>query len=291
MATPTRFHPITGKALRPTFISQKTGRVYWPVMGGSEPAVEAVVPPADTVTIPVEPPTPPAPQTFTAEQIAKARQEEKDKLYSELQKRDEKIKEFDNFKAQFEAEAQQKAEEAAKKAREEAEAEAKKRFEESDAKSLIAEVEKTWQEKWEAAEQERAAERALFAREQEFTRLKDYATGKVNAALGSNELAPELADYVSGNTEEEIDASLEFAKAKTSQIVEGLRAAQVQARSQMPGVSTAGFAATGPLDTQPGQKTFTAEELNSMSMSEYQKHRQQLLGATASTQQNRGMYG
>ena len=98
-------------------------------------------------------------------------------------------------------------------------------------------------------------------------------------------------DFVTGNNEEEIDASLEFVKAKSQQIAEGIKQATQTARANMPGVSTAGYATTGPMDTQPGHKTFTLEELNAMPMSEYKKHRSALLGATASTQQNRGLYG
>ena len=284
-------HPTTGKPLKPIFVSQKTGRVYWPILGGSETVVETPPPAPSTVTIPVEPPAPPQPQTFTAEQIAKARQEEKDKLYAEMEKQKAKIAEFEKFKETFEAEANQKAEEAARKAREEAEAEARRKFEESDAKTLIQEVEQTWQAKFAELEAQRQQEHLTFEKEREFQRLKEYATTKLNAALQANEVAPELADFVTGNTEEEIDASLEFVKQKTQQIVEGIRAAQVQARSQMPGVSPAGYATTGPMDTDPGHKTFTAEELAGMSMSEYAKHRQALLGAAASTQQNRGLYG
>lgn len=288
MNVPTKFHPLTGEALKPTFVSQKTGRVYWPIIGGSETVVEA---PVETVTIPVPTPPPAAPQAFTAEDIARARQEEKDKLYPEIEKAKAKISEFDKFKQNFETEAQAKADAAAKQAREEAEAAAKAKFEESDAKTLLAEAEQKWQSKFETIQQERASEHALFEREQEYHRLKEYAVAKVNASLQANELAPELADYVSGNNEAEIDASLEFAKQKTQQIVTGIQQAQVQARAAMPGVSTAGFAATGPMDTEPGHKTFTLEELNAMPMSEYAKHRNALLGAQASTQQNRGLYG
>jgi hypothetical protein len=291
MNAPTKFHPLTGEALKPIFTSEKTGRVYWPIMGGSETIPEGVVTPEGTVTIPVQPDPAPAPQTFTAEQIAKARQEEKDKLYPEIQSLKEKQAQFEAFKAEAEAQRQAAVEEAAAKAREEAEAEARKKFEESDAKSLLAEAEQKWQSQFEALQQERATEHALFEREREFAALKEYATGKVNEALQANELAPELADFVTGNTQEEIDASLEFVKQKTQQIVAGIQQAQTAARAAMPGVSTAGFAATGPLDTQPGQKTFTAEELANMPISEYAKHRQALLGAAASTQQNRGLYG
>lgn len=290
MNAPTKFHPTTGEALRPIFVS-KNGREYWPILGGSEQVPEPVVPTPSTVTIPVPPPAPAPEQTFTAEQIAKARQEEKDKLYPEIQSLKEKTAQFEAFKAGAEAQKQSEIDAAAKAAREEAEAEARKRFEESDAKSLLAEAETKWQSQFEQLQKERETEHALFEQERKFSALKDYANAKVNEALQANEVAPELADFVTGNTEEEIDASLEFVKQKTQQIVAGIQQAQTAARAAMPGVSTAGFAATGPLDTEPGHKTFTAEELANMPISEYAKHRSALLGAAASTQQNRGLYG
>jgi hypothetical protein len=285
MATATKFHPITGKPLRPIFIS-KTGREYWPIMGGSETVVE---PPAPVLTIPVEPPPPPPAQTFTAEQIAKARQEEKDKLYPELENLKQQVSGFDTWKKQFEEEATKQANLAAEAARAEAEAEAKKKFEESDAKTLLTEAQAEWRTKFESLQQERETERVLFAKEREFNDLKEYATGKVNAALQANEIAPELADFVQGNNKEEIDASLEFVKAKSLQILDAFKNAQTQMRSQMPGVSTAGFATTGPMDTEPGHKTFTNEELAALSPAEYAKHRVALLGAASQGQ--RGMYG
>jgi hypothetical protein len=33
---PTLVHPVTGQPLRAVFVSEKTGRVYWPILGGDE---------------------------------------------------------------------------------------------------------------------------------------------------------------------------------------------------------------------------------------------------------------
>jgi hypothetical protein len=33
-------HPITGQPMQPVFVHPRTGRVHWPIMGGSEPAPE-----------------------------------------------------------------------------------------------------------------------------------------------------------------------------------------------------------------------------------------------------------
>jgi hypothetical protein len=48
--------------------------------------------------------------------------------------------------------------------------------------------------------------------------------------------------------------------------------------------------AAGPLDTDSGHKTFTAEDISTMSVADYAKNRSALLGQAAS-QRNRGMFG
>jgi hypothetical protein len=51
---PTLVHPVTGRPLRAVFVSARTGRAYWPVIGASEPPEPA---PAPAPT-----PEPPAPE-------------------------------------------------------------------------------------------------------------------------------------------------------------------------------------------------------------------------------------
>jgi dTMP kinase len=258
--------------------------------GGSEPAVEP-----ETITIPA----PPAPavnpdKVFTPEQVAaaieKARKEEKDKVYNRLESLEEGWK-----KAQSDLEAAQSAKQAeidaaAAAAREAAEAEARKRFEESDAKTLLAEAQKTWEQKFSEIEAAREAEKALFAKEREFNELADFTRSKVQAALDNNEIAPQLAAFVSGNTPAEVEASLEFVKAKSEEIAEAIVSTTKQARAQQRGVSSSGYAPVGPTDTNPGTVTFTPDQLKNMSMQDFAKYRGSLLGA-AGTQNNRGLFG
>jgi len=40
MGDPAKHHPLTGAPIRPVYVSPKTGRVFWPIMGGAEPAPE-----------------------------------------------------------------------------------------------------------------------------------------------------------------------------------------------------------------------------------------------------------
>jgi hypothetical protein len=59
---PTLVHPVTGKPLRAIFVS-KSGRVFWPVIGASEPPAPPapLAPPAPPAPTPPAPPGPPAP--------------------------------------------------------------------------------------------------------------------------------------------------------------------------------------------------------------------------------------
>lgn len=274
---------------------RKDGRPIYRIAGAAPEPGETPPPAGDSITVPVpnepaQPPQTPAERTFTEADIAKARQEEKDKLYKELNKFREQTQTFqselETLRKEREAEqariaAEQKAaEEAARKQREE----------EMSAKELLAQKEQEWTNRFTQLEQERQQERALLEKEKQFTELQAYAQQRVQAAIAENQVAPELADFVGGNTREEIDASLEFVKAKSEAIVQSVAQAQVQARAQMRGVSPTGYSTTGPMDTDPGHKTYTNEDLKNMSMQEYAKIRPSLLGA-ASQGQNRGLYG
>lgn len=243
-----------------------------------------------TVTVPpVE--QPPAVKTFTAEDIERARAQEKDKVYGRLQEWQTKFEEQGKTLETLKAEADARARAAADEARREAEEAARKEWEEKGSKELLEKTQQEWENRFQQLEQERAQERAAFAKEQEFAALSAYAKDVVSAALANNEIAPELAEFVTGNTREEIGASLDFVKAKSAEIVNNVKAAQGQARAAMPGVSTAGYAVSGPMDTNPGTKTFSAADIQGMSMAEYAQYRAQLLPAASQAQQGRGLYG
>lgn len=267
---------------------RKDGRPIYPIAGGSTP-VEPAGEPVITIPAPVEPATPPAPAEprFTAEDIAKARQEEKDKLYGKINKIEEQNKQF---LTEIEAQRKQReeAQAEAERKRQEAEAAAKAKAEEDmSAKDLLALKEQEWNNRFAEIERQREEERTLFAKEQEFANLQQYIQRRVGEE--SNEIAPELLDYVSGNTPEEVEASIATAKAKTQAILESVQQAAVQQRAAMRGVSPTGYSTTGPMDTDPGQKSYSVEQLKNMPMHEYAKIRGQL-GVGNASQNNRGLY-
>lgn len=280
---------------------------------GTTPSAPAAPPDAkpDAPTTPDAPQQPPAPETFTvteppaednpparprdsqgrftAEQIQAARREEKDKLYGRLQEADAERKallaELEAFRT--ERENRQAAE---AKAREEAEAEAKaKREAEMSAKSLLEQRTQEWEERWAQAEAERQREREIAQREIEYNRLRAYIQEKVTTERDN--IAPELLDLVTGNTQEEVDASINLLKDKTAAILANVQSAQQARRSQMRGVGTGGYTTQGPMDNESGTRNLSAADIKNMSMQEYAKYRDQLLGAASDSYRQRGLFG
>jgi hypothetical protein len=267
---------------------RKDGRPIHPIAGGAPQPGEGGDPVIVVPAAVVEPPaTPPAEPRFTAEDIQKARQEEKDKLYKRLQNVEEQNKTF-----LAEIEEQRKAREAAqaqeaerqRQAQESAKAKAE---EDLSAKELLAVKEQEWNTRLQQFETEREQERLLFQKEQEFNNLQTYIQKRVGEE--SENIAPELLDFVGGNTPEEVENSLNTVKAKTQAILESVQQAAIQQRASMRGVSPTGYSTTGPMDTDPGHKSYSLSDLQNMPMSEYAKIRGQL-GVGNAAQNQRGLY-
>jgi hypothetical protein len=196
-----------------------------------------------------------------------ARTQERDKLYPQLSKADERqkamddeLKELRKFqKAQEKIEADRlKAIEDANRAKTEAEMSAKE-F----AENLRQETDARFSQM--QADRERSE--ALYQQELKFMKLQNYIQRRV--VEESENIAPELVDFISGDDETQVEASIEMLKAKTAQIVENMRQAGLRQRSQMPGVApAAGTNGVGPMDVQ-GDRQVSAQEIAGMSMSDY----------------------
>jgi hypothetical protein len=267
---------------------RKDGRPIRAIAGGAPQPGEGgdpvVVVPAAVVEAPA---TPPAEARFTAEDIQRARSEEKDKLYKRLQTVEDQNKQFlSEIEAQRKAREEAQAEEERK--RQEAQAQAKRQAEEDlSVKDLLSVKEQEWNTRFEQMEREREQERTLFAKEQEFNNLQSYIQRRVGEE--TNEIAPELLDFVGGNSPEEVESSIATVKAKTQAILESVQQAAIQQRASMRGVSPTGYSTTGPMDTDPGTKSYSLSDLRDMPMSEYAKIRGQL-GVGQAAQNQRGLY-
>jgi len=252
---------------------------------------------------PVAPATPPpadplSESRFTADDIQKARQEEKDKVYARLEQETAQRKAFeaqvtDLLKNQQEREASEAA------ARTAAEDEAKRKVEaemsakdllaarEQELKSTLAQTQSEWEAKFAQMQEEREQERAILQKEKELSDLRAYTQQRV--AAETDTIAPQLRDFITGNSREEIDQSIEIVKAKSQEIANAAKDAFQAARAAQRGVSPTGYAPVGPMETEGGTRTYSAEDISRMDMTEYAKLRQQIGLSDAGN--NRGLYG
>jgi hypothetical protein len=217
---------------------------------------------------------------YTEEDLARVRSQEKEKLYPQIDKLKE---ELDAVKREREAELAAKAEEAAAQ-----EAARKAAIEdETDVRELLRLKETEFNEQLERERQERERAFALLEREKAFADLQNYRVNRLEQEREN--IAPELLDLVTGNTQEELDASIEDLKGRSARIVESMQAATQNARKEMVGTRVTTPPA-GPLETNSDDRQFTAAELAAMPMNEYAKIRDRLMSESARGK-SRGLFG
>jgi hypothetical protein len=222
------------------------------------------------------------PKFYTEEDLAKAREQEKSKLYRRIETMQGELKTLQQERedrARQEEEARQTAEEAARAQREE----------EMSAKELIAAKEAEWRREQEDLRAQIEQERALRERETQFAELMDVRQRVI--ADYQDRVAPELIDLIGGNTPEEIAQSAEDMAARTQRILEQTQQAVQQTRQQTPTARVTMPVSSGP-DDEAVSRTYTPDDIRNMSMADYAKHRQRLLGQGASGgPKNRGLFG
>lgn len=217
---------------------------------------------------------------YTEEDLARVRSQEKEKLYPQIDKLKE---ELEGLKREREEEARLKAEQAAQE-----EAARKAAAEDDlDVRSLLKTKEQEWQEQLERERQERERAFALLEREKAFADLQSYRTQRLDQEREN--IIPELIDLITGNTQEEVEASIEGLKERSARILESAQSAMQNARKEMTGTRVTTPPA-GPLETNSEQRPLTADEIQSMSMNDYAKYRERLLSATARGK-SRGLFG
>lgn len=229
------------------------------------------------------------PKTFSVEDIEKARREEKDKLYGSME---EMKKELAELRKQREAQEKKEAE-AAKKAEEErqkAEAEAKKKKEEEMSfKELLAQKEAEWQQQLDSLKMERERDQEILAKERRYNELVSYRSRRLEEE--QDNIMPELRDLVRlGNSEDEIEQSLEEIKERTQRILQQVTQGQQQARQQQRGTQTTA-PPVGPLESQQEFQQLSNDDLKNMDINTYAKNRDRLLGAVSQRVRERGPYG
>lgn len=170
-----------------------------------------------------------------------------------------------------------------RKAAEKAEADRQKAIEESQrvkreaemsAKEYAEQVKREADERFAAIAAEQERREALYQQELRFMKLQTYIQRR--SAEESENIAPELMDFINGEDEAQVEASIEMLKTKTAQIVENMRTAQTRARSMMPGVApAAGTNGITAMDQQ-GDRQVSAQDIAGMNMSQYAELRKRI---------------
>lgn len=221
---------------------------------------------------------------FTVEDIEKARKQEKEKLYPQLE-------ELKATVGQLQKERDSKIA-AEKKAREEAEEALRKQTEaDTDTRTLLEQQKAEFEARFAAVEAERQQERLVRDMELQFQALQTYKAERLAAVADS--IIPQLAEEVRVGqhaSKEEIDAHIARLQATSESIMQEVQAAQQTVRARMQGVPVTAPAA-GPLDNySANDPAFEAAANGTLTMNDYIKNRDKLLPA-ASQMRQQGIYG
>ena len=223
---------------------------------------------------------------FTADDLAKARAQEKEKLYPQVEKLKEELSLLKQREQERELEEARRKEERKKR---EAEAAKKKKEEEEaelEVRQLLQRKEEEWQAQLETERQEREKAFALLDQERRFQALMNYRSMRLEQERDN--IIPELIDMIAGNSEDEIEQSILTLKEKSAKIFDSVAQAGVQTRKDMVGARVT-VPASGPLDNDSEQRSFTPDNIKDMSLADYAKNRAKLLGTGNNSGQ--GLFG
>lgn len=214
---------------------------------------------------------------YTEVDLKRVREQEKSKLYPQI---DSLKEEINLLKKDREAQLA----EAAAIAKEKEEAARKLAESEMDVRALLEKKEQEWTAQLEEIRQEGARKDALLERERQYAELTAYRNRRL--AEEQDNIMPELVDLISGNNADEIEQSITGLRERSSKILESAQQAMQNARRDMKGTST-----TLPptMENNSGQQQFTADQIAAMSVTEYAKYRDRLF--PGANNQNKGLFG
>lgn len=252
---------------------------------------EAQDPPPDpndpnniTVEVPAQPPAQPPrqarsgtdPQTFSAEDVERIRQEERNRYgtlssqMDELQQEIAHYRQADDERTKSEQKAQRDAEKAEKK----------KAEEEMELRALIDKKDQEWEAKLAEERQNRENALALLDQERRHASLQSYLAQRM-MEIGE-QIVPQLRGLVGGNTPEEVDAKIAELIEISGSILGDTQQYIAQQNSQRP---TVGVTAPplGPSDMTPATRTLTPDDLKALTPEEYADQRESLLRAASAS--------
>lgn len=226
-------------------------------------------------------------KSFSEDDLVKARAQEKAKVYPQLEKLQQELAEQKKLAAELVAKEEAREAERAAKAAERA---AKKKQEEESEltfKELLSKKEQEFQAQLESERLEREKAFALLERERQFQELMSYRSQRIEEERDT--IVPQLIDLVNGNTQEEIEQSIATLKDKSAGIMQDVQQATASAKQQMVGARVTA-PASGPLDNDSEQNSYTPDSIRDMSLADYAKQRAKLLGSAASNR-GQGLFG
>ena len=214
---------------------------------------------------------------YTEVDLQRVREQEKSKLYPQI---DSLKEEINLLKKDREAQLA----EAAAIAKEKEEAARKLAESEMDVRTLLEKKEQEWASQLEEIRQEGARKDALLERERQYAELTAYRNRRL--AEEQDNIMPELVDLISGNSVDEIEQSITGLRDRSTKILESAQQAMQSARRDMKGTST-----TLPptMENNSAQQQFTADQIAAMSVTEYAKYRDRLF--PGANNQNKGIFG
>lgn len=216
---------------------------------------------------------------YTEEDLKKVREQEKSKLYPQIESLKEELTTLKKREEERMAEADRLRKEAEEEARKKAESEL-------DVRQLLEVKEKEWAKKLEEERIERERAFSLLERERQFSELSSYRNRRLEEERDN--IIPELVDLISGNTPEEIESSITGLRERSARILDSAQQAMQSARREMTG-SRVTAPPSGPMDTNTEQQQFTPEQISAMSVTEYAKYRERLLPRARTL--NKGIFG
>ena len=243
------------------------------IIVGTDPKPQA---PART-EITSETKTPEKSGKYSDEDLARVRQQEKDKLYPQFEALKTEVNQLKKEREEREAVEQAALLEAEEEARRKAEAE-------TDVRDLLSQKEREWAAQLEEERKQRETAFELLNKEREYQALAEYRAARLAEEA---EIMPQLQHLVQGNSQDEIEASIASTKELSASIFESAASAMQTNRREMVGARVTA-PSVGPVDTNSEQQQFTPEAIQGMSINEYAKHRQRLLGTNPTA---RGIFG
>jgi hypothetical protein len=165
--------------------------------------------------------------------------------------------------------------------------EQKKLEDEMDVRSLLEKKEKEFQSQLDAERLERERAFALLEQERNFQELNNYRQQRLEQERDN--IIPELIDLIEGNNSDEVEQSIANLKDKSVRILDSAAQAMTSARREMAGARITA-PASGPLDNDSEQRSYSPEAIRDMSLADYAKQRAKLLGEAAGNR-GRGLFG